>query len=318
MSDINKLAAVHLGKTSDGATMQRYETPTQIDPTLLVGIPRVLNRSDYEITAHSFVGYDRWNAYEVSCLLKNGFPVSGKVVLVYNSDSENIVESKSLKLYFNSFNMHKFDTNSISQVMGMVEYQINHDLRSINIVPALVQFVPDFVVNPVKREDYTVRNYEHYVGLESLVVESFNFQVREFKFNGENSSLLETFYATGDDQGQHRYHSSSLRSNCRVTNQPDWGDVYITYTVGMRKLDPQSLFDYIISLRTENHFHEEICEVIYKRLMDALNPLDLMVACNYTRRGGIDINPVRASSSAFLNANINSPRYADIMKEKRQ
>lgn len=90
-----------------------------------------------------------------------------------------------------------------------------------------------------------------------------------------------------------------MRSNCRVTNQPDWGDVYI-YMDSDYVPTLESLLQYIVSMRKENHFHEEICECIYKRLYDKFNPAELFVACLYTRRGGIDINPARASSNHLL------------------
>jgi 7-cyano-7-deazaguanine reductase len=95
------------------------------------------------------------------------------------------------------------------------------------------------------------------------------------------------------------WRSSVLRSNCRVTNQPDWGDVYIAIK-GDKTVTPESLLQYIVSMRKENHFHEEICECIYKRLQDLINPDELFVACLYTRRGGIDINPLRASSREVM------------------
>ena len=95
------------------------------------------------------------------------------------------------------------------------------------------------------------------------------------------------------------YHSALLKSNCRVTSQPDWGDVYI-YMKGMNTVDPISLLQYIVSFRDECHFHEEICETIYKRLMDAINPDELCVRCLYARRGGIDINPERGSHQRVL------------------
>ncbi len=92
-----------------------------------------------------------------------------------------------------------------------------------------------------------------------------------------------------------RWHSSLLKSNCRVTSQPDWGDVYIMCK-GQHQVTAESLLKYIISFRDECHFHEEICETIYKRLLDALHPQELVVTCLYARRGGIDINPVRGTS----------------------
>jgi 7-cyano-7-deazaguanine reductase len=89
-----------------------------------------------------------------------------------------------------------------------------------------------------------------------------------------------------------KYHSALLKSNCRVTSQPDWGDVYIEFK-GEKAVDPISLLQYIVSFRDECHFHEEICEAITKRLIDVLDPEELVVRCLYARRGGIDINPER-------------------------
>lgn len=109
----------------------------------------------------------------------------------------------------------------------------------------------------------------------------------------ESPSILQT---TEENYKELSIWTSALRSNCRVTNQPDWGDVFI-YISGMEGLPTrESLLKYIVSMRTENHFHEEICECIYKRLLDRFNPTNLLVCCLYTRRGGIDINPVRYSN----------------------
>ena len=96
-------------------------------------------------------------------------------------------------------------------------------------------------------------------------------------------------------------HSDMLRSNCRVTNQPDWGDIYV-YMKGDEVVTPESLGRYIVSHRKVSHFHEEICEMVYKHLSDRFKPEELMVACLYTRRGGIDINPVRASHLRLIPA----------------
>ena len=93
--------------------------------------------------------------------------------------------------------------------------------------------------------------------------------------------------------------SNLLRSNCRVTNQPDWGDVFIRMR-GRNIPSPESIAKYIVSHRTVSHFHEEICEMVFKPLMDAYQPEDLMVSCLYTRIGGLDINPIRATHSRFI------------------
>ena len=102
----------------------------------------------------------------------------------------------------------------------------------------------------------------------------------------------------GDKDGIY-LHTDLLRSNCRVTNQPDWGDIYV-YMKGKQVITPESFAKYIVSHRKVSHFHEEICEMVYKHLWDKCNPDELMVTCLYTRRGGIDINPVRASHEHLL------------------
>ena len=97
------------------------------------------------------------------------------------------------------------------------------------------------------------------------------------------------------------WQSDLLRSNCRVTNQPDWGDVFIRMK-GAKLPTPEALAKYIVSHRQVSHFHEEICEMMYTHLTEAFHPEELMVACLYTRRGGIDINPVRASHAYLIPA----------------
>jgi len=131
-----------------------------------------------------------------------------------------------------------------------------------------------------------------------MSLESYcNTEKMSFDHYNESADILEVVPSIGRYE---RWRSHSLRSNCRVTNQPDWGDVYI-HIKGKKAVTPESLLQYIVSMRKENHFHEEICECIYKRLYDLLAPEELFVVCLYTRRGGIDINPVRASNSELLN-----------------
>ena len=96
-----------------------------------------------------------------------------------------------------------------------------------------------------------------------------------------------------------RVSSKALRSNCRVTNQPDWGDIFIKI-IGNQVPTKLSLLKFIISMRQENHFHEEICEHVFKTLFDLLPNSKILVACLYTRRGGIDINPIRISDKSLL------------------
>ena len=294
MDEIEKIASKVLGKTSDGKTMMRYETPDQIDPSLLVGIPRHLNRTQYEIDDKDlpFVGIDTWNSYEFSCLLDNGFPVSGWLRWSYPSDSANIVESKSAKLYLNSFNMAKMGA-TISDAAYNVEETVWSDLSEVlgckEVEDLAVTLHLDETRGYADPMQGSWIKLEDYVDVESI----------EFNHYNESPDILDVVVS---DNRPKRFKSHSLRSNCRVTNQPDWGDIYI-HTKGIREVTPESLMQYIVSMRKENHFHEEICECVYKRLDELLEPEELIVACLYTRRGGIDINPIRASSNILLYGN---------------
>jgi 7-cyano-7-deazaguanine reductase len=290
MKELDKIVSKHLGKAGDGTVVKPYVTPEKADKSLLVPVPRVLNRTEYNIDEDDlpFVGYDTWNCYEVSFLMNNGFPISGVVKIVYPSDSECIVESKSLKLYLNSFNMDRLGdtiTESIINIRSTIEEHLS-DALDCNV---------DVWFHYDDGHELPGKAVEgNFVRLESLV----EVDTVEFTDYEESADILEHAPMLGFMPFQ--VTSSGLRSNCRITNQPDWGDVYI-HIQGEDCVTPESLLKYIVSMRKENHFHEEICECIYKRLKDILeDDTDILVACLYTRRGGIDINPVRASSKELL------------------
>lgn len=303
-NELNKLVSVHLGKAGDGSVVKPYVTPDDVDPTLLVAVPRHLNRTGYGIEEDNlpFCGMDAWNAYEFSTLLKNGFPVSGWLKFCYQSDTPNIVESKSVKLYLNSYNMARLieTAEDIYVIEDLVSEHIGKAVGgtvSVNIGIGDVD-----TVRPM-RGDYT--SLETYCNVEKMSFDQYN----------ESADILEVVPSIGRYE---RWRSHSLRSNCRVTNQPDWGDVYV-HIKGEKAVTPESLLKYIISMRKENHFHEEICECIYKRLYDLLQPEELMVTCLYTRRGGIDINPTRASSFFVMWDNTNiADAYNFCTKTARQ
>jgi 7-cyano-7-deazaguanine reductase len=286
-NEIEAIASVHLGKAGDGSVVKPYVTPDSVDPSLLVGVPRVLNRTAYEIDEENlpFKGSDTWNCYEFSTLADNGFPVSGLLRIVYSSDSPNIVESKSLKLYLNSFNMMK-NGDTTDEILINIEQRIYDDLSKClgtESVDVCLMFEDGITRKPIEGDFVLV---EKFVDPTTITFDQFN----------ESPDTLQVVDSDGYPK---LWRSSVLRSNCRVTNQPDWGDVYIAIK-GEKTVTPESLLQYIVSMRKENHFHEEICECIYKRLRDLINPDELFVACLYTRRGGIDINPLRASSSEVM------------------
>lgn len=282
---LNALVSVHLGKAGDGTVVKPYVTPDNVDPTLLVAVPRHLNRTGYGIQDDDlpFVGMDAWNAYEFSTLLKNGFPVSGWLKFTYPSNTPNIVESKSVKLYLNSFNMARI-IESTDEIWA-IEDKISTDLSNAvgGEVQVFIKWGDIDTITPIRGDFIAL---EHFCNIKGMIFDHYN----------ESSDILKVVPSIGRYE---RWRSYSLRSNCRVTNQPDWGDVYV-HIKGEKAVTPESLLKYIVSMRKENHFHEEICECIYKRLWDLLQPEELFVACLYTRRGGIDINPVRASNGGVL------------------
>jgi 7-cyano-7-deazaguanine reductase len=284
--ELNKLVGVHLGKAGDGTAVKPYITPDEVDPSLLVAVPRHLNRTQYGIEENAlpFVGADAWNAYEFSTLLKNGFPVSGWLKFSYGSETPNIVESKSVKLYLNSYNMARLiDTRE--ELYLIEEMVAEHFTAATGGFVDVSIAIGDIETTRPITGDFT--SLETYCDVENMDFSQYN----------ESPETLKVIDNVGGRP--EKWRSYSLRSNCRVTNQPDWGDVYI-HIKGNQTVTPESLMQYIVSMRKENHFHEEIAECIYKRLYDLTKPEELLVACLYTRRGGIDINPVRASSYDVL------------------
>ena len=289
--EINEIVSQHLGKAGDGTVVKPYVTPDEVDATLLVPVPRHLNRTQYGIDDNDlpFVGFDTWNAYEVSFLLDNGYPVSGVMKIVYDSNSPAIVESKSIKLYLNSYNMVKFG-NDIHTAIFDVEEQIMNDLSAALDTDVRVFLHRYDDTNPVVPFRKQFERLEEMVHLEEITFNAYN----------EDPSIIQMEKANGH---VFKVTTNALRSNCRVTNQPDWGDVYIAIEGAEQTPTPDSLLQYIVSMRKENHFHEEFCECIYKRLYDLYEgqeDVDIFVGCLYTRRGGIDINPVRCSNELML------------------
>ncbi len=273
--EVTAIAGKHLGKVGGEGYSDQY------NPELLVKIPRYLNREAYDLTGKEFKGYDVWNAYEVSAITKKGLPVAGMLKIVCPSDSEYHVESKSIKLYLNSLNMTRIGDTANECIKG-IEARVKRDLDELLETETLVTFFND-------NTECLVTSFTGYQDLGDIVdLDQIDFTA----FQSDASQLL--IEDTSETPKEVKLKSNLLRSNCRVTNQPDWGDVFIRMN-GKNLPSADSVAKYIVSHRTVSHFHEEICEMVFRHLMDAYQPEDLMVACLYTRRGGIDINPVRAT-----------------------
>lgn len=302
MSDVKNyqevvaIASKHLGKVGGEGYSDQY------NPELLVKVPRYLNREGYGLTGKEFVGVDTWNAYEVSAITTKGQPVAGMLKIVCPADSSHHVESKSIKLYLNSFNMTRMGDTAKECIKG-IEARVKRDLDELLETNTTVTFFSEGDGTPDMLFDYP--NLDTLTDLDEIDFTAFQ----------SDASQLEEQTAYGGTK-ELKVRSSLLRSNCRVTNQPDWGDVFI-YIKGEKVPTYESIAKYIVSHRTVSHFHEEICEMIYAHLTEAFAPEQLMVACLYTRRGGIDINPIRASHSMLVPEFFVNPNFR-IAKTLRQ
>lgn len=275
----DEIASKFLGKRVSGS--ENY------DPSLLVAIPREENRRQYDLQNDNlpFCGWDVWHAYEFSSMSENGVPITRLMKLKYSCNSEFLVESKSLKLYLNSFNMSRFGQN-IAECLDICKTKIEKDLSE----KLQTNVEINFIENSAQKVDIfeNFQNIMQFVDENNLIVEKFKEAPEVLKV--ETLDKIKEYYLTFD----------SLRSNCRVTHQPDFGVLYLYYQ-SKKHISEESLVKYLSSFRSEFHFHEECCEMIFKRLYDILDADDKLFVCAlYTRRGGIDICPSRWTANCNI------------------
>lgn len=265
---------------------RQVEYPTQYNPFLLQAFPRRPNRESVGISLPDslFAGVDSWHAYEAGFLTEKGLPVVGILKLTYPSGSLFLIESKSLKLYLNSLNMTPLGATPEAGIERYLQ-MVRTDLSQALAVPVEAAFFPQEPAG-------SPFDFEGYALLES----DPRMEVASFADYTEQPALLRQGILPG---GEIRTGSRLLRSNCKITGQPDWGTVYIRLKAEELPA-PEALLRYLVSFRNENHFHEEVCEMVFKRLHDAFAPEILSVTCLYTRRGGIDICPSRANRPEYL------------------
>lgn len=249
---------------------QATEYPDDYAPELLQPIPRSLGRDSLgldEAGGLPFSGVDLWTHYEVSWCDRGGKPAVAIAEIRVPADSPSLIESKSLKLYFNSLNFMRFDQPA--DFLAVVERDlaaaagtaVSVTLRSA-AEPDQMSLWPGRCVDDLPLQTDT---YEPDPGLLKVVSDEIVDEV---------------------------LHSHLLRSNCPVTDQPDWGSVLIHYR-GPR-LDPAGVLAYIVSFRRHSDFHEQCVERMFVDLQQA-GALQLSVYARYTRRGGLDINPFRSN-----------------------
>ena len=261
----NSLKSLKLG--------QKTEYASQYDRTLLQPVPRALNRDGLGITQNQpfTIGADIWTAYEISWLNEKGLPQVAIADIYLDYQSQNLIESKSFKLYLNSFNQSKFtDINSVQQTM-------QRDLSEC------AQGYVKVRLNPV--DIYDSQKIDH---LQGDCIDEQDIEITSYEFNAD---WLKD--CVSDEIVEEKLVSHLLKSNCLITNQPDWGTLHIHY-VG-NKIDHEKLLRYVVSFRQHNEFHEQCVERIFCDLMHYAKPEKLTVYARYTRRGGLDINPFRSN-----------------------
>jgi 7-cyano-7-deazaguanine reductase len=187
---------------------------------------------------------------------------------------------------------------SLKEAITSFSKLVSGDLCLLLKTNVQVAFIPGHVYDTTQVSAHNFYNKDQYITLENSIDEKELYSTT-FDVYKETPGLLLNSSDVMDGAREQYFHSGLLKSNCRVTSQPDWGDVYI-YIKSNQEINKLSLLKYIVSFREECHFHEEICECIYKRLQTMFNPEELFVMCLYARRGGIDINPMRASNNTLL------------------
>lgn len=249
--------------------------------TLLFPISRQPKRNTIGISEQSlpFYGYDVWTAFELSWLNEKGKPVVAVADIIIPCDSPNIIESKSFKLYLNSFNNTQFHSAE------KVQQTIIHDLSQAvgGEVSVTISYPDSF-------------NNTQISSIEGVCLDDLDIDCNEYRVN---STLLKVYE---ENVKNSTLYSHLLKSNCPVTGQPDWGSLVISYN-GLR-IDNESLLQYIVSFRNHNEFHEQCVERIFMDLMAACQPSELTVYARYTRRGGLDINPIRSTKPLSAPANM--------------
>ncbi|WP_313824218.1 NADPH-dependent 7-cyano-7-deazaguanine reductase QueF [Leclercia sp.] len=260
------LSGLTLGKTT--AYRDIY------DASLLQGVPRSLNRDPLGLKADNlpFHGGDIWTLYELSWLNARGLPqvAVGHVELDYTS--VNLVESKSFKLYLNSFNQTRFDS------WDAVQRTLERDLSACaqgKVTVALYR-IDELEGQPIAHFHGTC------IDEQDIEIDNYQFDTAWLENAASGNVVKETLV------------SHLLKSNCLITHQPDWGSVQIQYRGA--KIDREKLLRYLVSFRNHNEFHEQCVERIFNDILHFCQPEALSVYARYTRRGGLDINPWRSNT----------------------
>lgn len=263
----------------------------QYDASLLYPIARSIKRDEIGIpTPLPFLGADLWTAFELSWLNLRGKPQVALAHVTVPCETRNIVESKSFKLYLNSFNQTRFASHT--DVQARIRADVSEAVwrgADVHGTVGVKILLPElFDREPVHELDG--------LSLDRLDIECHHYtpEPELLKANFDEPPVTETLT------------SNLLKSNCLVTGQPDWASVQISYTGP--PIDQETLLQYLVSFRQHHEFHEQCVERIFMDLWMRCKPLKLTVYARYTRRGGLDINPFRTSTAQAMPPNLRTAR----------
>lgn len=276
-SEAKELAGLTLGKKTNYT--HHY------DPRLLQPVPRHLNRDQLNLgESLPFHGCDIWTLYELSWLNEKGLPQVAIGEVSIPATSPHLIESKSFKLYLNSLNQTQF-----------ASWQAVHDCLSQDLSLCAGE--------KVNLQLFPLAHYTHQpiANMQGECIDTQDIEITDYQFNAE---LLR--HATDQRVVEETLHSHLLKSNCLITNQPDWGSVEITYRGP--QIHREALLRYIVSFREHNEFHEQCVERIFTDIQRYCHPEHLTVLARYTRRGGLDINPFRSTHHTAPAHNIRMAR----------
>ena len=263
----------------------------QYDASLLFPLSRAPKRDELGLAGPlPFFGADLWTAFELSWLTPRGKPQVAIAHVTVPCETPNIVESKSFKLYLNSFSNSPFA--SVDEVRDRIRADVSEAVwrgAPAQSSVGVKLLLPDqFDREPVHELDG--------LSLDRLDIECTDYQPRP--------DLLTA--AFDQKPVEETLTSNLLKSNCLVTGQPDWGSVQVRYAGP--QIDQGGLLRYLVSFRNHHEFHEQCVERIFMDVWRRCKPVKLTVYARYTRRGGLDINPLRTSHPGALPANIRTAR----------
>lgn len=276
MSTDNSPQKITISAPDDLSLGKQVDYEFEYNPSLLQGVPRSLSRDTLNLAGSGlpFDGIDTWTGYELSWLNLKGKPNVAILECHVPITSKNLIESKSFKLYLNSFNQTKFaSAEDVQQVLQA-------DLSACAGEPVEVKLILP--------EQFSSLQFQEFTG---TLLDNLDVEIDQYSPNTQYLTVSKNEAAVEETLVSHL-----LKSNCLITSQPDWASIQIRYKGNA--IEHEGLLRYLISFRQHNEFHEQCVERIYNDIMQHCQPEKLTVCARYTRRGGLDINPFRSNFEA--------------------